>query len=123
MIAMGVKATVTLQPVSVSSPVQTQTVSVKDSLSGSSVQAAKVSAQLTAQTVTVKDNVNESNLTSGKAMVRMPSKAYFPSLGDASCLYVDESAGIVYLWQADSLTYRAIASDWHQIGIINGGNA
>lgn len=123
MIAMGVKATVTLQPVSVSSPVQTQTVSVKNSLSGSSVQAAKVSAQLTAQTVTVKDNVNESSLTSGKAMVRMPSKAYFPSLGDDGCLYVDESEERVYLWQADSLTYKPIASDWHQIGVINGGNA
>lgn len=120
---MGVKATVTLQPVSVSSPVQTQTVSVKDSLSDSSVQAAKVSAQLTAQTVTVKDNVNESSLTSGKAMVRMPSKAYFPSLGDASYLYVDESEGRIYLWDADTLTYTPIAGDWHQIDIINGGNA
>ena len=78
----------------------------------------QVTAQVKAPTV----NMSSGQLA-GKSLIRMPSKADFPSLGDDGCLYVDESAGIVYLWQADSLTYKAIASDWHQIQVINGGNA
>ena len=70
--------------------------------------------------------LNTSIKTSGyskKTMVRMPGKTYFPSLGDVDKLYIDESEGIIYLWDADTLTYTPIASDWHQINVINGGEA
>lgn len=82
----------------------------------------QVTAQVKAPTVNIKDGMSSGQLA-GKSLIRMHSKAEFPSIGDDGCLYVDESEGIVYLWQADSLTYTPIASDWHQIGIINGGNA
>lgn len=80
-----------------------------------SLEPIRVTAQVKAPTV--------NGQLAGKSLIRMHSKAEFPSIGDDGCLYVDESAGIVYLWQADSLTYTAIASDWHQIQVINGGNA
>lgn len=82
----------------------------------------QVNAQVKAPTVSIKDRISIGQLP-GKSLIRMHTKADFPSLGDEGCLYVDESAGIVYLWQADSLTYKPIASDWHQIQVINGGNA
>lgn len=82
----------------------------------------QVTAQVKAPTVNIKDGMSSGQLP-GKSLIRMHTKVDFPSLGDDGCLYVDESAGIVYLWQADSLTYKPIASDWHQIGVINGGNA
>lgn len=82
----------------------------------------QVNAQVKAPTVSIKDRISIGQLP-GKSLIRMHSKTDFPSLGDDGCLYVDESEERVYLWQADSLTYTPIASDWHQIGIINGGNA
>lgn len=94
---MSIKATVTLDPISVTARVRAPSVSIKDDVA--------------------------SGTLAGKSLIRMHSKADFPSLGDDGCLYVDESEERVYLWQADSLTYTPIAADWHQIGIINGGNA
>lgn len=80
-----------------------------------------ISAKMTAR-VPLKTSIKTSGY-SKKAMVRMPGKSYFPSLGDVDKLYIDESEGIIYLWDADTLTYIPIASDWHQINVINGGEA
>ena len=80
-----------------------------------------ISAKMTAG-VPLKTFIKTSGY-SKKAMVRMPGKSYFPSLGDVDKLYIDESEGIIYLWDADTLTYIPIASDWHQINVINGGEA
>lgn len=87
-----------------------------------SIKPIYVNARVRAPAVNITDDISSGQLA-GKSLIRRHSKADFPSLGDDGCLYVDESAGIVYLWQADSLTYTAIASDWHQIQVINGGNA
>lgn len=87
-----------------------------------SIKPIYVNARVRAPAVSITDDISSGQLP-GKSLIRMHSKAEFPSLGDDGCLYVDESAGIVYLWLADNLTYKPIASDWHQIGIINGGNA
>lgn len=59
----------------------------------------------------------------GQTLIRLPKKSMFPSLGEDHCIYVDESEEIMYLWDNKSLTYMPIASDWHQIKVINGGNA
>lgn len=80
-----------------------------------------ISAKMTAG-VPLKTSIKTSGY-SKKAMVRMPRKSYFPSLGDVDKLYIDENEGIIYLWDADTLTYIPIASDWHQINVINGGEA
>lgn len=80
-----------------------------------------ISAKMTAG-VPMKTSIKTSGY-SKKAMVRMPGKTYFPSLGDVDKLYIDESEGIIYLWDADALTYLPIASDWHKINVINGGEA
>lgn len=87
-----------------------------------SIKPIYVNARVRAPAVSITDDISSGQLP-GKSLIRMHTKADFPSLGDDGCLYVDESEERVYLWQADSLTYKPIAADWHQIGIINGGNA
>lgn len=54
---------------------------------------------------------------------RFNKKADFPSLGDKESLYVDMGESISYLWDEENLAYRPIASDWHEIKVINGGKA
>ena len=93
---MSIKATVSVKPITITSRVQVSTKEVTGGVGG---------------------------LETGKTLVRMSKKADFPSLGDSSRLYIDESDGVVYLWSDADLTYTPIASDWHQIKTINGGNA
>lgn len=54
---------------------------------------------------------------------RFAKKADFPSLGNKEFLYVDMGESISYLWDEENLAYRPIASDWHEIKVINGGKA
>lgn len=54
---------------------------------------------------------------------RFAKKADFPSLGNKEFLYVDMGENISYLWDEENLAYMPIASDWHEIKVINGGKA
>ena len=60
---------------------------------------------------------------SAHVIKKFAKKADFPSLGDKECLYVDMEDNITYVWDEGNLTYTPIASDWHDIRIINGGEA
>lgn len=54
---------------------------------------------------------------------RYSNRADFPSLGQLNCLYIDSSENSAYLWDNTQVNYVLIASDWHNIKVINGGNA
>lgn len=80
-----------------------------------------IDAKVSARAIAV-----HAGVTQGKAahiIKRFAKKADFPSLGDKESLYVDMGENISYLWDEENLAYRPIASDWHEIKVINGGKA
>lgn len=54
---------------------------------------------------------------------KYPNRAAFPSLGEKDGFYLDCEEETIYLWQDDTLTYLAVGSNWHNIKVIQGGNA
>lgn len=54
---------------------------------------------------------------------RYNKRADFPSLGEDNVLYMDMEEETGYIWNPDTLGYVAVASDWHNIKVIDGGNA
>lgn len=119
---MSIKATVSVKPITITTRVQVSDTDVNGGAVSTGTSAAG-KAQVTVPTIDVDGGSGQPEDVTGKTLVRMAKKADFPSLGDSSRLYIDETDGVVYLWSDADLTYTPIASDWHQIETINGGNA
>ena len=51
------------------------------------------------------------------------SKYAFPNRGNSAVVYIDTKENASYRWDEESGTYVCIGTDYHQIKIINGGNA
>lgn len=79
--------------------------------------------QIKAGTTEVKPSGDFNGQGTVHVIKKYAKKADFPSLGDKECLYVDMDENITYVWNEDNLKYTPIASDWHGIKIINGGEA
>lgn len=47
----------------------------------------------------------------------------FPNQGKLQTIYIDKQNNKSYRWDNDELKYYIIGSDYHDIKIINGGNA
>ena len=54
---------------------------------------------------------------------RFASHLEFPNVGNGSTLYLDEETNKLYQWDAASLHYYAVGSNYEDIKIIHGGNA
>lgn len=47
----------------------------------------------------------------------------FPSVGKEGVVYVDKTENQFYRWEAETLTYVKMGSDYHDIKVINGGTS
>lgn len=119
---MSIKATVSVKPITITTRVQVSSTDVNGGAVSPGDSAAG-SADVTVPTIDVNGGPGKPEDVTGKTLIRMAKKADFPSLGETDRLYIDETDGVVYLWSDADLTYTPIASDWHQIDTINGGNA
>lgn len=89
-----------------------------------------IHAKVSVHTMRVKTGTSEITISGSDGQAKLPhiikkfaKKADFPSLGNPYCLYVDMNENRSYLWDENGLHYIAIASDWHDIEVINGGEA
>lgn len=89
-----------------------------------------IHAKVSVHTMRVKIGTSEITISGSDGQAKLPhiikkfaKKADFPSLGNPYCLYVDTGENVSYLWNEANLRYIAIASDWHDIKVINGGEA
>lgn len=59
--------------------------------------------------------------TSGQAVFK--HRMEFPNIGDSTLLYVATNENKIYKWNAESLIYDVIGSDYHDIETIDCGGA
>lgn len=56
-------------------------------------------------------------------LVSRNSHTEFPSIGSEDTLYIDKSENKLYRWDAQSLKYEVVGTNYNDITIINGGNS